>query len=72
MVERVMRELGRRLKNIVYGWSDKDAKKVAGIILKRFANANEWGKKWIERMNVIGDVVISVGNYKCSSPNFAH
>jgi len=52
--------------------SSKDAKKVAGIILKRFANANEWEKEWIERMNVIGDVVISVDNYKCLSPNFAH
>jgi len=72
MVERVMRELARRLKNIAYGWSDKGAQKVAGIILKRFANAKEWEKEWKQRMNVIGNVVISVGNYKCSSPTFAH
>jgi len=63
MVERVMRELRRCLKNIAYGWSDK---KVADIILKHFANANEWEKEWMKRMNVIGDVVISVGNYKGS------
>ena len=31
MVERVMRELARRLKNIAYGWSDKGAKKVAAV-----------------------------------------
>jgi hypothetical protein len=72
MVERVMRELARRLKNIAYGWSDKGAKKVAGIILKRFANASEWEEEWMQRMNVIGNVVISVGNYKCSSQDFAH
>ena len=72
MVERVMRELARRLKNIAYGWSDKGAQKVAGIILKRFANETEWENEWKERMRIFENVVISVGNYKCSSQNFAH
>jgi hypothetical protein len=72
MVERVMRELARRLKNIAYGWSDKGAQKVAGIILKRFASATEWENEWKERMRIFENVVISVGNYKCSSQNFAH
>ena len=41
MVERVMRELSRRLKKTAYGWSDKGATKIARIILKRFTNARE-------------------------------
>ena len=41
MVERVMRELGRRLKKTAYGWSDKGATKIARIILKRFTSARE-------------------------------
>jgi hypothetical protein len=65
MVERVMRELARRLKNIAYGWSDKGAKKVAGIILKRFTNAKEWEKEWMQRMNVIGNVMVSGSSGFC-------
>ena len=69
MVERVMRELGRRIKKIAYGWSDRGATKVAKIILKRFANAGAWEDYWQKRMNVIGNVVIGIGNYKCFSQN---
>ena len=69
MVERVIRELGRRIKKIAYGWSDRGVTKVARIILKRFANAGAWEDYWIKRMNITGNVVISVGNYKCSSQN---
>jgi len=69
MVERVMRELGRRIKKIAYGWSDKGVTKVARIILKRFANATAWEEYWQKRMEIIGNVVIGVGNYKCVSQN---
>ena len=69
MVERVMRELGRRIKKIAYGWSDKGVTKVARIILKRFANAGAWEDYWQKRMTIIGNVFIGVGNYKCVSQN---
>jgi len=69
MVERVMRELGRRIKKIAYGWSDKGVTKIARIILKRFANAEEWEAYWKKRMNLIGNVVVHIGNYKCFSQN---
>ena len=69
MVERVMRELGRRIKKIAYGWSDKGVTKVARIILKRFTNAGAWEDYWQKRMQIIGNVVIGVGNYKCVSQN---
>jgi len=69
MVERVMRELGRRIKKIAYGWSDRGVTKVARIILKRFANAGAWEDYWQKKMNVIGNVVIGIGNYRCFSQN---
>lgn len=65
MIERGMRELGRRIRKIAYGWSDKGVTKVARIILKRFANASKWEDYWQKRMEIIGNVVIGVGNYKC-------
>ena len=67
MVERVMRELGRRLKKTAYGWSDKGATKIARIILKRFTNAKAWEDYWQNKMNNVGNVVINIGNYKCFS-----
>jgi len=70
MVERVMRELGRRIKKIAYGWSDKGVTKIARIILKRFANAREWEEYWQKRMRCVGNVVVNIGNYRCFSQNF--
>lgn len=72
MVERVMRELARRIKKIAYGWSDKGVTKVARIILKRFTNSTEWEAYWKEKMNIVGNVYIGIGNYKVFSQNFAH
>jgi len=72
MVERVMRELARRIKRIAYGWSDKGVTKVARIILKRFTNAKEWEVYWKNKMNVIGNVYVDIGNYKVLSQKIAH
>ncbi len=36
---------------------------------KRFADAAEWEDYWKKRMNIIGSVFVSVGNYKCFSQN---
>ncbi len=69
MGERVKRELGRRIKKIAYGWSDKGVTKVARIILKQFTNAGAWEDYWQKRMTIIGNVFIGVGNYKCVSQN---
>ena len=71
MVERVMRAIGRRIKKIAYGWSDKGVTKIARIILKRFASEKNWEENWKTRMNIFGDVFISIGNYQVSSQNFA-
>lgn len=72
MVERVMRELARRIKRIAYGWSDKGVTKIARIILKRFTDEKEWETYWKEKMKIIGNVIIDVGNYKVKSQNLRH
>lgn len=72
LIERVMRELGRRIKRIAYGWSDRGVKKIARIILKRHSDPQEWRKYWEQRNQPNGKVMAFVQNYRCSSPNFAH
>ena len=72
LIERVMRELGRRIKRIAYGWSNKGVEKIARIILKRYSNPEEWRKYWEKRNHPNGKVMALVKNYRCSSTNFAH
>jgi hypothetical protein len=72
MVERVMRELARRIKRIAYGWSDKGVEKIARIIIKRFANQSEWERYWRERMHIKNDIWIALLNLMPSSQDLAH
>lgn len=53
MIERVMRELGRRLKRIAYGWSARGAAKMARIILKKFTQQEEWDAYWKEKTKTL-------------------
>ena len=58
MIERMMREIGRRLKKIAFGWSEKGAAKMARIIIKRITSAGEWEKYWNERLQLNGNVIL--------------
>ena len=72
LIERVMRELGRRIKKLAYNWSDKGAAKIARIILKKFTNEKEWEAYWKDRFGIIGNVVLNIGNYKISAQQLRH
>lgn len=72
LIERVIRELGRRLKKIAYNWSNKGAGKIARIILKKFTNPEDWNKYWQEKMNINNKVFLWIGNYTITSQNLAH
>ncbi len=48
------------LRRLPMEWSDKGVIKVTGIILKRFANAGVWEDYRQKRMNITGNVIISV------------
>jgi len=58
LIERMMRELGRRLKKIAFGWSERGAAKIARIILKRITSAAEWDEYWTKRLRVENNVVV--------------
>lgn len=66
MIERVMRELGRRIKNIAYNWSERGVTKIARIILKRFANRKEWNNYWEKLYGDDLSVIILLRNLKGS------
>lgn len=58
MLERLMRELGRRLKKIAFGWSESGAAKMARIILKRITSAGGWDDYWKRRLRLDGNVML--------------
>lgn len=58
MIERMMREIGRRLKRMAFGWSEKGAAKMARIIIKRITTAGEWEKYWEKRLRITGNVLL--------------
>jgi len=72
MVERVMRELGRRLKKLAYNWSDHGAVKIARIVLKKFTDIKGWDDYWAKRMKLDGNVILGIANYRVTSQNLEH
>lgn len=58
-IERMMREIGRRIKKIGHGWSPEGAAKMTRIIIKRITSADEWNKHWQEKLKISGKVKLS-------------
>ena len=72
LIERVIRELGRRIKKLAYNWSDRGAEKIARIILKKFTNEKEWEKYWKEKLKIDGKVMLTIRNYNITAQNLRH
>jgi hypothetical protein len=54
VLERIMRDLGRRLKKLGYGWSDEGLTRIATVLLKKRHEPEDWGRYWNERMRIRG------------------
>jgi len=57
-IERVMREIARRLKRIAFGWSEPGAEKMTRIVLKRFTDREGWEAWWKEKMRLNNNVLL--------------
>jgi hypothetical protein len=68
LIERMMREIARRLKRMAFGWSPAGAAKMTRIILKRFTFVGEWEKYWRNRLRINGDVILTLRSIKPVSP----
>lgn len=58
-IERMMREIGRRIKKIGHGWSPKGAAKLTRIIIKKITSPIEWENYWKNKMQITGQVKVS-------------
>jgi hypothetical protein len=68
MIERMMRELARRLKRMAFGWSEEGAAKMARIIIKRFTSAGQWEQYWRDRLRIQGNVMLVLRSIKAEDP----
>ncbi len=67
-LERLMREIGRRLKRIAFGWSEGGAAKMARIIIRRICGQNQWEEYWKAKLGITGKVIVQFRGAKIVTP----
>jgi len=71
LLERVFREIGRRLKRIAWGWSDVAATNLSKMILIKQYAKDKWGKFWKEKLGIKGYFNIQLHTVEINlCPNF--
>ena len=68
MIERMMRELARRLKRMAFGWSEQGAAKMARIIIKRFTSEGQWEKYWKDKLRIQDNVMLVLKAINIENP----
>jgi len=66
-IERLFRELARRLKRIAWGWSDKVATKLSKMIMIKQYRPELWKKYWLKKMGINGNMSIWVQSVRIAS-----
>jgi len=54
LLERVFREIGRRLKRIAWGWSDQVLTNLSKMILLKQYARNKWEEFWKNKLGIVG------------------
>ena len=60
LLERVFREIGRRLKRIAWGWADKTVTNLSKMIMIRQYSREKWEQYWKEKLGIKGYFKIEV------------
>lgn len=66
LLERVFRELGRRLKKIAWGWSDSAVTNLSKMIMIRQYSRDQWEDYWKEKLGIRGYCKIQIESVKIS------
>lgn len=62
LLERVFREIGRRLKRIAYGWSDVAVTKLSKMIILKMYRKDKWQQYWKQKLGIEGNFSIRIIN----------
>ena len=58
LLERVMREMGRRIKKIGASWKDKGVMAVAKVLMTRIYDPKRWREYWAKLLDIRGRCVV--------------
>ena len=64
LLERVFREIGRRLKRIAWGWADKTVTNLSKMIMIRQYSREKWEKYWKQKMGINGHFDVKIKSVK--------
>ncbi len=71
LLERIFREIGRRMKRIAWGWSDTTASKLSKMIILKKYSKEKWKQYWKQKLGIEGNFVIQIGKAEtCPCPHF--
>ena len=71
LLERVFREIGRRLKRIAWGWSDAAVTNLSKMILIKQYAKDKWEQFWKEKLGIKGYFNIQIQTVEINlCPNF--
>jgi hypothetical protein len=60
-LERLMREINRRIKKFAFNWSEKGAAIMTRLIIKLICSPKDWENYWIRRMKLSGNIKLTFG-----------
>lgn len=66
-MERLMRELGRRIKRIGFGWSEEGAARMCRILIRRITEPKAWEEWWKEKLGILENVVFLLRDLKLTT-----
>jgi len=71
LLERIFREIGRRLKRIAWGWSDLAVSKLSKMIILKKYSKEKWKQYWKQKLGIEGHFSIHIDNVEiCPCPHF--
>ena len=71
LLERIFREIGRRIKRIAWGWSDTTVSKLSKMIILKKYSKEKWKQYWKQKLGIEGYFTIQVASAEtCPCPHF--
>jgi len=66
LLERVFREVGRRMKRIAWGWGDKAVTNLSKMILLKQYSRSKWEEYWKHKLGIEGHFDIQIASLQLS------
>lgn len=71
LLERIFREIGRRIKRIAWGWADDTVSKLSKMIVLKKYSKEKWEKYWKQKLGIAGNFKIEISQMKtCPCQHF--